>query len=42
MVRKSPASDTSRARVTAVEMDGEEFIIDPRTGKAVLKRKRRG
>ena len=40
LVRKAPR--TARARVTAVEMDGVEYVIDPRTGKHVRKRKRRG
>ena len=40
-VRKSPASDTSRARVTAVEMDGVEYVIDPVTGKARKRRRTR-
>ena len=40
LVRKAPA-DTSRARVVAVEMDGVEYVIDPRTGKHVRKRKRK-
>ena len=40
LVQKAP-SDTARARVTAVEMGGVEFVIDPKTGKRVKKRKRR-
>ena len=40
LVRRSPASETSRARVVAVEMGGVEYVIDPRTGKHVRKRRR--
>lgn len=38
---KKGGEDTARARVTAIEMNGVEFVVDPRTGKTVRKRKRR-
>ena len=37
LVQKAP-SDTSRARITEVEIDGEHFVIDPKTGKSIRKR----
>ena len=37
-VQKAP-SDTARARVTAIEMDGVDYVIDPKTGKRIKKRR---
>ena len=41
LVRRSPASETSRAVVTHVDFDVDDFVYDPRTGDYTRKKKRK-